>query len=121
MSFSPGNEGVAAPGVQGVDVTAGVVKHSVPEVFGELEGYFSLSKGHLFTVPHVHLAAKVKDQHLLRDAKAHQQGAQSWVESFSVILVNHCCCLKEKPVMVNMKMPRTTRKLSLPQNKTLHI
>lgn len=64
MSFSPGYECIAASGVQRVDITAGVVKHPVPEVFGELEGYFPLSEGHLFTVPHVHLTAKVEDQHL---------------------------------------------------------
>lgn len=64
MSLSPWYECVAASRVQWVDVTAGVVKHPVPEVFGQLEGYFSLSKRHLFTVPHVHLTAKVKDQNL---------------------------------------------------------
>lgn len=75
-SFSPGNECVAASWVQRVDVTAGVVKYPVPEVFGKLEGYFPLSKRHLFTVPHVHLTAKVKDQHLLKDAKAEQLEAE---------------------------------------------
>lgn len=62
--LSPGYERVAAAGVQRVDVTAGVVKRPVPEVFGELEGHFPLSKNHLFAVPHIHLTAEVKHQHL---------------------------------------------------------
>lgn len=62
--MSPGYECVAASGVQWVDVTAGVVKCPVPEVFGELKSHFPLSQDHLFAVPHIHLTAKVKHQHL---------------------------------------------------------
>lgn len=62
----PGYERIAASGVQWVDVTAGVVKRAVPQVFGELEGDFPLGQSHVLTVPHVHLAAEVKHQHLQR-------------------------------------------------------
>jgi len=64
--FSPGYERVAAAGIQRVDVAAGVVERPVPQMFGELEGDLPLGEGHLFPVPHIHLAAEVKHQHLHR-------------------------------------------------------
>lgn len=62
--FSPGYEFVAASGVQRVHVTARVVKRPVPQVFSQLEGHLPLGQSHLFTVPHIHLTAKIKHQNL---------------------------------------------------------
>lgn len=90
VCFAPGYECVAASRVEWVDVTAGVVKHPVPEVFGELEGDFPLSECHLFTVPHIHLTTEVEHQHLQRAQKKSAQKKHARVSHFCLFVGGSC-------------------------------
>ena len=67
----PGDECVASSRIQGVDVTVGVVEGAVPQVLGQLQGHLPLGQSHLTAVPHIHLTAKVKDQHLHTHTNTH--------------------------------------------------
>lgn len=61
-------EWVALSWVQWVDVTVGVVKSSIPQMFSQLEGYLPLCQRHFLPVPDIHLTSEVKHQNLHTNA-----------------------------------------------------
>lgn len=58
------NAGVTLSGIQWVDSTVAVVVLSNPHLVSQMEGNFLPAEGNVPSVPQIHLAAKIKHQHL---------------------------------------------------------